>query len=318
MLRYSLNSMARKGMERTSGRHGGRVLDEKDGFRVIECSGCRFKHLDPIPSALVLDEFYNRSYYQSHKIDYLDKESREEAYLRIAYGERLDSFSRWAPGRDLLDVGCGSGSFLRFALERGWNAVGIEPSDEASRVARQSGLEVHSLTLEEFWNERSRSFHVIHLKNVLEHVPDPARILSMCRDMLADEGVLYVEVPNDYDFVQRVGIRIARQRKSWIAIPDHINYFSFRSAEALMRRNGFELLMRDATFPMYVFLWFGMDFIASKEAGAAAHRIRVGMETFLHRCGLNFIKRAAYRLLAALSLGRTAILYCRKMEYANA
>ena len=201
---------------------------------------------------------------------------------------------------------------MRFAAERGWKVTGVEPSSTAALVARNSGLVVHHGTLESFRRMDTRLFHVIHLKNVLEHVRDPAKVLAECHRMLHPRGLIYVEVPNDYDLVQRIGVRIARQRNAWVAVPDHVNYFSFRSAAGLLHKMGFRVLARDTTFPMYLFLWLGMDFIADRTVGAQAHAMRIRLETSMERRGLGLARRAVYRLLARLSLGRTAILYARK------
>jgi len=63
---------------------------------------------------------------------------------------------------------------------------------------------------------------------------------------------------------------------------------------------------------MYLFLLLGKDFIGDPEVGRRMHGYRMRIEVFLCRWGLSGVKRLAFRVIAALGLGRTAIIYCRK------
>ena len=105
---------------------------------------------------------------------------------------------RLAPRRRLLDIGCGPGFFLKVAKERGWSAEGIEPSRQAAAHARSLGLDV----IEEFFNRQACAnlgrYDVVHLNNVLEHIPNPMEIVRLARDLLTSGGILCINVPNDF------------------------------------------------------------------------------------------------------------------------
>jgi len=295
-----------------AGVHTGSILDKVDKYNVIECSHCGFKHLDPIPSEDELQEFYNKQYFQTAKPEYLEEDRREIIHRNIFFDQRIDFFSKFAPGTTLLDVGCGDGLFLERAREKGFNVFGIEPSEQASSIGRDSGLEIFHGTLNTFMQNNSRLFDIVHLKNVLEHVDKPIQVLEECASLLNSGGILYVEVPNDYDLFQRLGVWIHNERKSWLCIPDHINYFNFRSAEKLLQKLKFSVLRRDTTFPMYMFLCLGFNFIRYKALGKRLHNLRVKIEMFCFKRGLNTFRRIVYRGLAQLGLGRTVILYAKK------
>lgn len=286
-------------------------MDRCNDYSVIDCTSCGFRHLSPIPSAETLDVFYKKEYYETRKVDYIEKDLAEEAYWEIAFRERLDFVERRVVGRRILDVGCGSGRFLRYAASRGWDGVGIEPSETAAQVGRAEGLTVLGGRLDDFEQEFSEGFDLVHLKNVLEHVVDPKQVVNHCVAMLRPGGMLYVEVPNDYNLIQRIGVRIVGEGKSWICIPDHINYFDFSTLGRLVRSSGLRVVKRDTTFPMYLFLWFGRNFIRHKEIGARMHGFRMGLESGLERVRLGVLKRGLYRVLSWLGLGRTVVYYCQ-------
>ena len=74
----------------------------------------------------------------------------------------------------------------------------MEPSRQAAEHARKLGLGV----VEDFFNARTAAalprFDVVHLNNVLEHVPNPLRIVRLARGLLASGGLLCLNVPNDF------------------------------------------------------------------------------------------------------------------------
>ncbi len=93
-------------------------------------------------------------------------------------------------------------------MRRGWLAHGIEPSRQAAAHARGLGAPV----TEGFFNDDQRRalgrFDVVHLNNVLEHVPDPDRILiGLAHGLLEPGGVICVNVPNDFSPLQIAGAR---------------------------------------------------------------------------------------------------------------
>ena len=292
-------------------RHPGKFLDKSGNYEVRECVSCGFRHLYPLPDNQALKEFYEADYYQRHKPEYIDQDSRDARYLEIAYDERLTVLSHLTSGRRILDVGCGSGMFLEYASRKAWDCTGIEPSEMAAAEAMRRGLNVFPGTLEGFIGQSRGLYDVVYLKNVLEHVREPEKTLSSCRGLLRGGGVLFVEVPNDYEFMQRFGVWLLRERKSWITVPDHINYFDFASLRRLLLRTGMVPVQRSTSFPIYGLLMFGQNFISDRSVGKRAHHLRMDFEFFWDGVRLRCVKNAIYGLLAFLGTGRTVIYYCK-------
>lgn len=292
--------------------HSGRILDKEKKYNVIGCEICNFRHLDPIPSEEELALFYKKEYFQLSKPEYLFEDRKEIQHRNIFFDQRINFFIKNSSGRSLLDVGCGDGIFLERARERGFEVYGIEPSEQASSIGRSNNLDIFSGTLNSFVKQNDKLFDIVHLKNVLEHVNKPIHVLEECRKLLKPKGILYIEVPNDYNAFQLFGTWINKERKSWICIPDHINYFNFRSMEKLLVQKKFKILRRDTTFPMYLFLCLGLNFIKNKKLGKKLHLFRVKIELFCLNNYLNGLRHLLYRILAKLGLGRTVIIYAKK------
>ena len=103
------------------------------------------------------------------------------------------------PGGTLLEVGCGSGMFLRLAAEQGYCVTGIDHDPSAVKTARElyGVTDVQLLSVEEFLAEPwDRRFDVICLFDVLEHLEDPVGTVQGLGRMLATGGYLVCTVPS--------------------------------------------------------------------------------------------------------------------------
>jgi 2-polyprenyl-3-methyl-5-hydroxy-6-metoxy-1,4-benzoquinol methylase len=144
----------------------------------------------------------------------------------------LDWLEREAPGRRLLDVGCGPGTFLLVARREGWNVSGVEPTREASNKAISLGLDVFPGYLKDYAATAPLPFDAIVSFEVLEHVPDPVPQLRGIRDLLKPGGILVLSVPNlDDPYCLKQQIAPAMP-------PVHINFFNRRSLGRAIREAG--------------------------------------------------------------------------------
>jgi len=265
--------------------HKGKVVAEKENFKIIDCEICGFKHLDPIPSKEKIKEYYERQYYQEKIPKLLDpqKEAKELRWSTLKYRDSLSTLNGYIGDRSkrLLDIGCGNGFFLKFMKENGWEVFGIEPSPKASEYARSLDLNVFNITLEEFTNDKwFNYFDFINLKCVLEHIQNPVEVLKICKSLLKDSGMIRIEVPNDFNTLQLQVHKLGKPQW-WIAIPDHINYFNFYSLEKLLENLGYEIVLITTDFPMELFLLMSEDYIGNNEVGSKCHQKRMNFELSL-------------------------------------
>jgi len=101
----------------------------------------------------------------------------------------------------LLDIGCGTGFFLNFALRSGFtNVCGIDLSPGQVEAARKAcpGAQVQQAEALEYLGSRKEQFDFISMNHMLEHVPksDVPELLAAVRDALTPGGRLAITVPN--------------------------------------------------------------------------------------------------------------------------
>src|SRR5690606_1488856 len=105
-----------------------------------------------------------------------------------------------SPGR-LLDVGCGEGFVLAYFQKHGWSVRGIDYSDFGIKnfnpdlVANFEKGDIYTI-IDKMIKDEDK-FDVLWLGNVLEHVPDPVKLLLDLRKLLSVNGSLVITVPND-------------------------------------------------------------------------------------------------------------------------
>lgn len=95
--------------------------------------------------------------------------------------------------RRILDVGCGSGVFLRALSEFG-DVEGVEPNAELAAAAPYSGARIHVTEFDARF-EPPYAYDLVLMLDVLEHLPDPVAALRAARDALTPSGRLVVTVP---------------------------------------------------------------------------------------------------------------------------
>ena len=163
------------------------IVFDKSKFNYLACNDCNCVFINPIPSDEDFEKMYqNESYHEEHYVD-IDL----SAYFASA--KLLSKFS--APDETrVLDYGCGYGHFLKALLSEGFCADGFEFDKAAcSKAETYSGCRVRDVS--ELYNTDQEQFDVIHLGDVLEHLPDPQATIQQLIKKLSPDGLIFIEGP---------------------------------------------------------------------------------------------------------------------------
>ena len=113
---------------------------------------------------------------------------------------RLDWIDARAPlrGREVLDVGCGGGILAESMAQRGATVLGIDLAAKPLKVARLHALEsgctgvsYREVAVEALAAERPASFDTVTCMEMLEHVPDPASVVTACATLAKPGGWVF-------------------------------------------------------------------------------------------------------------------------------
>ena len=301
-------------MSATEVTHSGPILDQANGFEIVECIRCGFTHALPLPSPEELATVYRDQFYNTTKPLYMTEQHEDLEWWNLVYQERYQLFEQHLPAasRRILDVGSGPGFFLMQGKQRGWTTMGIEPSVDAVEYSRRLGLEVVGEFLTESTARQLGSFDVVHMSEVLEHIPDPGALLGLAHSITQPGGLLCVVVPNDYSPFQKAMRSVGGVSPWWLSPPIHLNYFNFDSLARLVRSQGFEVVHTETTFPIDLFLLMGDNYVGNGELGRACHKKRMTFEKNLAQAGMAHVKRHLYEALAHAGIGREVVMVCRR------
>lgn len=214
-------------------------------FLLYRCGSCGCIFQFPIPDDGLLSHFYPDEYWWSEKqrgsglaslVNRLERTYREFV-VRDHVRFLLRCARQSSGGRTLLDIGCGSGTFLSVARRHGFSAYGMDRSARAVAAARSlHGIEVRRGEIGSgVWE--GRRFDFVSMFHVLEHLPDPRTGLSYAAGLLEPAGSLLIQVPN----VASAQARIFGQRWYGLDVPRHVINFSPRALELLLEEAGFRI-----------------------------------------------------------------------------
>lgn len=161
---------------------------------------------------------------------------------QIDHGLRNLPRLRKGESRNVLDIGCGSGAFLKKAMQLGWEAQGIDPDSKAA--AQVAGLRVEQGALPRT-KLPDATFDVVTLSHVIEHTHDPVASLREVFRLLKPGGQIWIATPN----LTSDGHR--RFRANWIGLhpPAHLVLFNHVSIMHALSAAGFEGLRFSGMHP---------------------------------------------------------------------
>lgn len=283
-----------------------------------------FYELKQKPTPDELNNYYSLKYYQESKGSYQKQYCDEEVqYLNNKIEQKYSVISTIIsfpkPNPRFLDIGCGEGWALNYFKKMGWEICGIDYSNFGCDIHNPNCLPHLKIgdiyeTLDRLIEEK-QTFEVLWLDNILEHVLAPYDLLMICKKLVCDDGVMVVEVPNDFSPVQ---MYLYDKQKIpspfWIANPDHISYFNKQGLETLSNAAGWDCKYVLGDFPIDLNL-FNPDtnYILDKSKGKNSHLSRVEIENLIHSISINKANEL-YRALGEIGLGRQIIGFYQRKE----
>ena len=207
-------------------------------YQLLRCATCTLRYTDAVPSAVECEALYDEDYYTDTPSGRRGRTWWRTGFQQALYRQRLGVFPSQNHGR-LLEVGCGTGDFLAWLMRQGWEVSGTEISTAACRLAQQRGVPVFQgdVAVSGF---PERSFDVIGLWHVLEHLPEPRQTLHALHRFLREDGWIVLEVPNSASPSSRLF------GEAWypLDVPRHVQHFTPSTLESLLQRTGFTVVRR--------------------------------------------------------------------------
>jgi SAM-dependent methyltransferase len=212
-----------------------------DEVPVVRCRACGLLYQSPRPREADLAGMYDEKYYTGEgagagDYTYADERSKEPE-VRLKAAARLARIETLVkPGR-VVEPGCSFGLFLDEARRRGWDPVGVDVSPFAAKHVREVlRIPIHEVPFEEAPLEAG-SARLVHMSEVIEHLPDPRRAIRKAAAVLEPGGLLVIGTANADSLARRL-----RGDRWGYYMPGHVVFFSAGLLSRLLREEGFEVL----------------------------------------------------------------------------
>jgi 2-polyprenyl-3-methyl-5-hydroxy-6-metoxy-1,4-benzoquinol methylase len=224
------------------GARGGRAQRDGKGVEtaVVRCLNCDLLYTQPVllPESNPYTKESADEYFRLHN-----------PQTKIATGEWLADTAEKILGSkgSMLELGCGRGELLAGAANRGWSVCGVEMTEEFANIATAKNIEIEYSSIEKC-RSLERTYDVILLAAILEHLYEPLETLKQVREALRPGGLVFIDVPNELSLAMKFGNFYMRaRRKDWTInlsptfSPFHVVGYSPSTLRRALEENGFEI-----------------------------------------------------------------------------
>ena len=162
--------------------------------------------------------------------------SAEPAAPEVRYTQWLEKAERLVGRGRVLEIGAGSGGFVRAALARGWKVDANEVSPRGLEMLRRTGATVFAGDVASA-HYPDGQFDLVVSAEVIEHLPAPLEHLREVGRVTRPAGVLILTTPN-FDGLTRRWLGV-----NWRVIdPEHLGYFTSATLSRILREAGYALV----------------------------------------------------------------------------
>ena len=248
----------------------------KQQIRYYSCPDCGFVFSQP-------DQNYNLSNtitdFEPAYLDYFSEKKHDEKN-HAALVQLLKKYKDLSNAR-IMDVGCGSGKFVRYLRRHGYTAFGLEPSSALFNTFLKNDQFFFQSSVHEFLKAHpADKFDVIIVADVLEHIEDPASFVFEISSMLLPDGILFISTPDTKSsFAKLAGKKWHYYNKY------HLSLFSMSNLKDLAARHNLSSLASGYITryqSLHYIFKYAFNFILHKKFGALSFLSRINVPINLY------------------------------------
>ena len=182
-------------------------------------------------SAHSFESFNNQTY--RHQKNYLPSSPRLKIMASL-----VDS------NQKVLDLGCGTGSFIKILSKKNKLVEGVEISKKVAQIGQKKGLKIKVADLHQTFPYQSNTFDTITAGEIIEHIYDTDFFLKEIKRILKPNGFLIISTPNIATFGRRLMLLFGINPLIETSLENgsgHIRYFTKKSLQQLLEKHNFQI-----------------------------------------------------------------------------
>lgn len=220
--------------------------DDKLSEDLSKCLDCDLIYMNPQPEINSIISGYSEAIDENFISQDIFRITSSEKYIKMMLKKKyLNENSK------VLDVGSGSGSFLKALKNYKIYGQGIEPSKWLAKYSIEKyNLLIHCGTISNFTHiHKNIKFNVVTFWDVLEHIQNLNECLDDVSKYLENEGLLVINFP-DHDSLTRKILK-----HNWpFYLNVHLNYFTKKTLNSFLEKHNYKNVIYK---PYYQYLSLG-------------------------------------------------------------
>lgn len=223
------------------GKNNDLLLSTVDRFglfmRTVICKHCGLIRVDPQLDDESLKKFYQNYYRILYSFNKTPTIIFQDEYHR---GELIYSFIRkntkFRQGL-VFEVGTGYGGILFYFKMKGSEVIGVDYNEDSLRIGRKYNIELYQGGIDYLINLKRKADLIIY-SHTFEHLTNINLELIKIKEILNDDGLLYIEVPG----LEEISVPLANYDILYHFQTCHNYYFNLDTLNVTLKRGGFELI----------------------------------------------------------------------------
>jgi 2-polyprenyl-3-methyl-5-hydroxy-6-metoxy-1,4-benzoquinol methylase len=202
----------------------------------VLCQSCGLMRSDPYYNSDTLSGFYKDEYrgIYNGNIYPSDNFFKEQ----VVFGGDIykfitkEYFKSDINNKKIFEIGCGAGGILKYLSDKGNRVYGCDFGEDYIKFGVNKGLK-NIVTGDIDALFKFGKADVIILNHVLEHFPDPVKQLNKIKNLLREDGILYVAVPGVYQIHDNyTELALFLQNA-------HVFHYTLKTLTAVLNRAGY-------------------------------------------------------------------------------
>lgn len=192
----------------------------KDRYAIYKCISCGLGHTQDLQPQQ--GEYHRDTVY-----------IQEQKLFANLFQRRINIINKYKrqPGR-ILEIGSSTGLMLSLFKKEGWEVTGVEISSSSAEFAIKRGIRTIKKPFEKN-NFGDEKFDVVIINHTLEHLADPVTVIRKINQILNDDGILLIDVPNFGSF----SARFLKMRWALLLPGEHLWHFTIQSLSIILANN---------------------------------------------------------------------------------